>query len=46
MKYLGLWYPGLQVFFERFVKPSDLASYILNVSSLKADLVIMKKPVN
>ena len=46
MKYLGLRYPGLQVLFERFVKPSGLASYVLNVRSLKADLVIMKKPVN
>ena len=33
MKYLGLWSPGLQNFFEKFVKPSGPPSCILNVRS-------------
>ena len=38
MKYLGLWSPGLQKNFEKFVKPSVLPSYILNVCSLISNL--------
>ena len=34
MKYLGLWSPGLQNFFEKFVKPFGSHAYILNVRSL------------
>ena len=34
MQYLGLWSPGLQNFFEKFVKPSGTLSYILNVRSI------------
>ena len=34
MKYLGLWSRGLQIFFEKFVKPLGPPSYILNVRSL------------
>ena len=33
MKYLGLSSPGERFFFEKFVKPSGLPSYILNVRS-------------
>ena len=36
MKYLGLWSPGVRIFFEKFVKPSTTPSYILNVRSLNA----------
>ena len=42
MKFLGLWSPGLQNFFEKFVKPSGPSSYILNVRSLKKDLSSVK----
>ena len=34
MKYLGLWSLELRNFFEKFVKQSGPASYILNVRSL------------
>ena len=34
VKYLGLWSPGLRIFFEKFVKPSGPTSYILNTRSL------------
>ena len=34
MKYLGLWSLELRIFFEKFVKQSGPASYILNVRSL------------
>ena len=34
MKYLGLWSLDLWNFFEKFVKQSGPASYILNVRSL------------
>ena len=34
MKYIGLSSPGLQIFFEKLVKPSGALCYILNVRSL------------
>ena len=36
MKYLGLWSSGLRKFFEKFLKPSGLDSYMCNVHSLIA----------
>ena len=34
MKNLGLWSPGYEILFEKFVKPPGSLSYILNVPSL------------
>ena len=35
MKYLAIWFPGLQNILRKFIEPSGLASYILNEHCLR-----------